>query len=169
VITHTKDIKTGKGEIPPPPPPVKEKLIKARPIEKGDVPPPPPPPKKGKGWIKVEKSGDVPPPPPPPIDKKEVWVKYDNPPKVVGGFGEVGKALEYPESARKAGIEGMVDVALQIDEKGKIVASKIAKSLDPDCDKAALEALKAVKWKPALKKGKPVKVWVTVPVKFALK
>lgn len=120
--------------------------------------------------VKITKTGkgEIP-PPPPPIDEKEAWVKYDNPPEVVGGFKEVAKVLQYPERARKAGTTGIVEVALQIDEKGKIVDSKIAKSLDPDCDKAALEALKSVKWKPALKKEKPVKVWVTVPVKFALK
>ena len=63
----------------------------------------------------------------------------------------------------------MLDGEMIVNENGKIVDSKIKKSLQPDCDKAALEALKAVKWKPALKKGKPVKVWITVPVKFALK
>ena len=120
--------------------------------------------------MKISETGeDTPPPPPPSIDKKEIWVDYDNPPEVVGGFKEVAKVLKYPESARKSGVTGFVDVTLQIDEDGKIVDSKIKKSLQPDCDKAALEALKAVKWKPALKKGKPVKVWITVPVKFALK
>ena len=162
-----KVTKTGKEAPPPPPPPAKEKLIKGDETEKGEVPPPPPPPKKSEGWVKTEKSGDL--PPPPPIDEKEAWVKYDIAPDVVFGFGEVAKALKYPESARKEGITGTVEVALQIDEEGKVVDSKIAKSLHPDCDKAALEALKSVKWKPALKKEKPVKVWVTVPVKFALK
>jgi TonB family protein len=134
-------------DAPPPPPPAKEKLVKVRETEKGEPPPPPPPPN----------------------NEKEVWVDYDNAPKVVGGFGEVVKVLKYPESARKSAVSGLVEWKLQIDEDGKIVESKIKKSLQPDCDKAALEALKSVKWKPALKDGKPVKVWVTVPVKFALK
>ena len=93
----------------------------------------------------TETSEDVPPPPPPPpIDKKEAWVDYDNPPEVVGGFGEVAKVLKYPESARKSGVTGFVNVTLQIDEKGKIVDSKIKKSLQSDCDKAALEALSSI-------------------------
>lgn len=122
--------------------------------------------------VKTEENekGEVPPPPPPPpIDDKAAKVEYDNPPEVVGGFEEAVKFLKYPETARKAGISGMVEVALQIDKKGKIVDSKIAKSLDPECDKAALEALKSVSWNPAIKNGKPVKVWVTVPVRFKLK
>ena len=135
-------------DAPPPPPPAKEKLVKVRETEKGEPPPPPPP---------------------PPNDEKEAWVDYDSAPEVVGGFGEVAKVLKYPESARKSGITGFVDVTLQIDEEGKVVDSKIKKSLQPDCDKAALEALKSVKWKPALKDGKPVKVWVTVPVMFKLR
>jgi TonB family protein len=134
-----------------------------------NAPPPPPPPKEKLVKPGEMKKGEVPPPPPPPIDEKEAWVAYNKAPEVVGGFGEIVKVLKYPEAARKAGITGLVAVAIQIDEKGKIVDSKIAKSLDPECDKAALEALKSVKWKPAMKDGKPVKVWVTVPVKFNLK
>jgi len=148
VYSNKKFSETGENAPPPPSPPAKEKLVKVRETEKGEPPPPPPP---------------------PPNDEKEAWVDYDSAPEVVGGFGEVAKVLKYPESARKSGITGFVDVTLQIDEEGKVVDSKIKKSLQPDCDKAALEALKSVKWKPALKDGKPVKVWVTGPVKFALK
>ncbi|MFQ5751058.1 MAG: energy transducer TonB [bacterium] len=37
------------------------------------------------------------------------------------------------------------------------------------CDEAAINALKSVKWQPAVKDGKPVEVWVAVPVVFKLK
>jgi len=145
-----KIFETGKDAPPPPPPPppLKEKSVKVRAADKGD---------------------DLPPPPPPPIDEKEAVVKYDNPPEVVGGFGEIKKVLKYPERARKAGVTGMVYVDVHIDERGKIVETKILQSLDADCDQAAVAAITSVSWKPALKDKKPVAVWITVPVKFALK
>ena len=46
---------------------------------------------------------------------------------------------------------------------------KIVESLHPDCDKAAIKALKSVKWKPAMKDNKPIAVWIAVPIKFKLR
>ena len=37
------------------------------------------------------------------------------------------------------------------------------------CNEAAVAAIKAVKWKPAKQRDKPVAVWVSIPVKFKLK
>lgn len=161
-ITETKK---GEPQPPPPPPPPQEKLVKVRETAKGELAPPPPPLKENRVTIGEKQQDEI----PPPINEKEAWVKYDNPPEVVGGFGEIKKALKYPESSRKAGVTGMVYVGIHIDEQGKILETKILESLDADCDQAAVDAIKSVSWKPALKDNKPVKVWITVPVKFALK
>jgi len=97
-------------------------------------------------------------------------VEYDEPPKPVGGFEAIVEHLEYPEMSRKKGIEGRVIVNARISETGDVVEAKIARSLDPEgCDKAAIRAIKAVKWEAALKQDKPVSVWITVPVQFTLK
>ena len=99
----------------------------------------------------------------------EEFVAYDTPPKPVGGFAAIQKNLRYPEIARKAGIEGTVMVKMLVDESGEVVVTEIAESLgDNGCDEAAVEALKSVKWKPAMQKDKPVKVWVSIPVNFRL-
>ncbi|MFQ5823312.1 MAG: TonB family protein [bacterium] len=95
---------------------------------------------------------------------------YDEPPQPVGGFGEIQKNLQYPEIARKAGIEGRVIVLALVSEEGKVIDTRISESLGQSgCDEAAVNALKSVKWKPAVHKGEPVKVWVAVPVLFKLK
>ena len=160
----TKISETGKEEPPPPPPPAKEKLIKGDETEKGEVPPPPP--QKMEGWVTivVDKTNDI----QPRLDKKETEAEHGNPPEVVGGLEEVAKVLQYPESARKAGITGTVQVGVQINEKGKVLEAVIIESLNADCDKAAIEALNSVKWKAGIKDGKPVKVWISIPVKFNL-
>ena len=117
---------------------------------------------------------ELPPPPPPPeeeIDESaQIFVAYDEPPEPIGGFAAIQEKLVYPEIARKAGVEGRVYVNVLIDEKGNVVATKILKSLGNNgCDEAAIAAIKAVKWKPAKQRDKPVKVWVGIPVVFKLK
>lgn len=113
-----------------------------------------------------------PPPPPPPTDEEAatIFVPYDEPPQPIGGFAAIQSNLKYPEIARKAGVEGRVMVHVQIDEKGNVVNTKILVSLGNNgCDEAAIDAIKSVKWKPAMQRDRPVKVWVAIPVVFKLK
>lgn len=99
-----------------------------------------------------------------------VFEAFDEAPRPVGGFADIQKNLIYPESARKAGIEGKVVVYAKIGADGALLDTFVGKSLiqDSSCEAAALEAIKKVKWQPAIKDGKPISVWVTVPVKFRL-
>lgn len=101
--------------------------------------------------------------------ERELFVAYDQPPQPVGGFAAVQKNLIYPTIARKAGIEGRVVVNVLVSERGEIDEVKILQSLgDNGCDKAAIAAVKSTKWQPALSNGKPVKVWVGIPIIFKL-
>ncbi len=113
-----------------------------------------------------------PPPPPPPVEDESasIFVPYDEAPFPIGGFAAIQKNLDYPEIARKAGVEGRVMVHVQIDESGNVVNTKILQSLGNNgCDEAAVAAIKSVKWKPAQQRDRPVKVWVAIPVVFRLK
>ena len=105
------------------------------------------------------------PPPPPPASNSE----YDEPPAPKWGFRAIQENLKYPEIARKAGIEGKVVLQLLISEEGKVLESKITESLgDNGCDKAAIEALRRIEWKPAIKDGKPIETRISIPVIFKL-
>ena len=97
-----------------------------------------------------------------------IRVDYDTPPGPVDGFAALQKELVYPESAKKNKIEGRVILQTVIDETGEILEVDVIKSLDPACDEAAAQAIRATEWKPALEEGKPVKVKVAVPVVFKL-
>ncbi len=91
------------------------------------------------------------------------FVDYDKPPEAVKQVG-----AKYPEKAKKEGLEGTVWVKVLIDENGKATKSEILKT---DREVFNHEAQAAVmKWvfKPALKQGKPVPVWVTIPFRFKL-
>lgn len=168
--TETPDIKIEVADIPPteqvkrPPPPPKPSI--PIPTESEDVP----------EDLTIESTeldlSDIPPPPPPPADDEGtvIFVPYDEPPHPIGGFAAIQRALKYPEIARKAGIEGKVIVQVLVSEKGQVVRTKIMKSLGHSgCDEAAVNAIKSVRWKPALQRDKPVKVWVAIPVIFRLK
>lgn len=107
---------------------------------------------------------DVAPPPPPPPMADE-FVAYDTPPKLI----KLVKP-KYPDIARKAGIEGMVILKILVDVDGKVIDAKVLKSLgNVGCDESAIEAAKKCLFEPALQRDKPVRVWVSYPVRFVLK
>jgi len=116
---------------------------------------------------------ELPPPPPPPAAEDEAasfFVPYDDPPDPIGGFAAIQSKLVYPEIARKAGIEGTVTVQAKISERGEVIDTRILVPLgNSGCNEAAVKAIKAVKWKPAKQRDKPVAVWVSIPVRFKLK
>jgi len=109
----------------------------------------------------------------PASDKKEnakdVFVPFDFPPTPVGGFEAIKKKLRYPEIARKAGIEGKVMLQFLILESAEIGPYKVLESPLEILTKAAYEAVKQVKWKPATRDGRPCTVWVSIPITFRLK
>jgi protein TonB len=75
---------------------------------------------------------------------------------------------DYPEAMKRQGVSGVVAVSIVIDEKGVVVSSSVAKSSQPEFEAPALEAIKKWKFKPAQKDGAPVKMKVTIPIRFNL-
>jgi len=95
---------------------------------------------------------------------------YDTPPQPVGGFAAIAKNLVYPQYARKQEIEGTVYVKVLVNENGEIEETEIVKSGgSDDLDEAAIAAIKSVAWKPAYRNAEPIKVWVSIPVRFKIK
>lgn len=87
----------------------------------------------------------------------------------VGAF--LAKEVEYPKSAAEAGIEGKILVKFLIDQKGVIKEAQVAneEEYDKRLGDAALAAVsKMPDWQPAVKDGKAVAVWYTVPIKFEM-
>jgi TonB family protein len=74
----------------------------------------------------------------------------------------------YPDAARKDGLEGTVWVKLWVDANGTTRKASILKSDAEIFNQPTIDA--AMKWKftPAVMKGKPVAVWVSVPFKFKM-
>ncbi|UCD17557.1 MAG: TonB family protein [Candidatus Zixiibacteriota bacterium] len=76
---------------------------------------------------------------------------------------------EYPSDARDSGIEGSVRIKVLVDNDGSVVKVLVGESSgETALDRSALEAVENFRFKPALQGGKPVMVWVEIPVEFVL-
>jgi TonB family protein len=73
----------------------------------------------------------------------------------------------YPDSARDAGVDGIVVVQALVCACGEVSETRVIKSI-PMLDKAATDAVRKWIFKPATSAGEPVAVWVGVPCKFSL-
>jgi TonB family protein len=74
----------------------------------------------------------------------------------------------YTEQARKKGISGLVVIRCIFRASGEITDIFVASGLGQGLTKQAVEAVKKIKFAPALKDGHPVSVWVEVQYKFSL-
>jgi len=102
-------------------------------------------------------------PPPPPTETPD-FVPWDVKPEPV----YITKP-KYPEIGRKAGIEGVVHLRLLLDTTGYVIDVKVAKSLNPAFDEAAVKAARTWRFTPAKQRDRPVKIWLAYPVRFKLK
>ncbi len=77
--------------------------------------------------------------------------------------------LEYPEIAKRQGVEGTVILTYTITKKGEITDIKVAQSVNKELDKEAIRLVsKMPKWSPAVKDGKARDIKYQLPVKFEL-
>ena len=75
----------------------------------------------------------------------------------------------YPESARRAGVQGVTTLRVRVLENGKVGEVVVDQSAGfRDLDVAAMEAVKKWLFEPARRGKDPVSVWVMLPVKFEL-
>ena len=102
-----------------------------------------------------------------------VFVKVDVAPSFIGGQEALVKYISgnihYPDEAKKQGIQGTVFVSFQINEKGKVTNGKVLRGIGSGCDEEALRVIMSMPdWDPGKNGEKPVKVNITLPIKFAL-
>jgi len=74
----------------------------------------------------------------------------------------------YPEMARKQKRSGVVLLEVIVEHDGRVGSVWVARPADPDLDAAAAEAVRQWRYEPAVKDGKPVRVFLTVTVSFNL-
>lgn len=77
--------------------------------------------------------------------------------------------LKYPESAKEAGLAGVVISTFIVEKDGSVSTIEIVRSLDPACDAEVVRLLQqSPPWIPAKRAGQIVRMQMALPVKFAL-
>jgi protein TonB len=158
-----------------------------------EVPPPPPkPPKKQKAKKKKVRKSRTPPPPAPIVGADLGGLAFGLD-ALVGGLGDGSDTLlgdvedvvmtedsvdeaprpisrtppKYPERARKKGISGRVELSLLISAAGSVQDARVLSASPAGVfEEAALAAVRAWRFQPAMYEGRPVAIRVTLPLSF---
>lgn len=135
-----------------------------------------------------------PPPPPPPADEPEIveiFKVVEEMPRFPGCEDLTTQAekktcsdqkllafiyenISYPSIARENGVEGTVVVRFVVNEKGEIAQAEAVRDIGAGCGDEALRVINLMnnmpaRWVPGRQRGRAVKVYYTLPVKFILK
>lgn len=109
--------------------------------------------------------------PPPPKSEEiedEYFVAVEDMPEPVGGLEAIQRSVDYPEIARRAGVQGRVFVLAYVNEKGEVTKTEVQRGIGGGCDEEAAAAVLKAKFVPGRQRGKPVKVRVSIPIRFQL-
>jgi protein TonB len=168
-VVEMEEVQQTKQEVKPPPPPkppVPVEVPNDEIIEDDNV--------DFDASLDLNESLDTQGPPPPPEkkeeeDEQEVFVVVEDQPQLQGGMAALQKEVNYPEFAKKAGIEGRVFVQFVVDENGNVQDPKVTRGVHKLLNEEAVRAVKQMKFKPGKQRGKAVKVQMSLPVTFRLK
>lgn len=84
-------------------------------------------------------------------------------------ISELQKRIVYPDIARRAGIEGTVNIRVLVDKKGN-PKKYIIESTDSDLlNKAAADAVMSSRFTPAIQGNTPLDCWISIPINFRMK
>ena len=124
-------------------------------------------------FLDLEAPAAATPPPPPPKkeeakeEEPEIFVIVEQMPTLIGGLASIHSEIKYPEIAKKAGVSGTVFVQFVVDVDGSVVVEKDAEG--KIINSPAVRAIRQVKFKPGMQRGKAVKVRFSIPITFKLK
>lgn len=110
--------------------------------------------------------------PPPPEEKEEeeedFFMAVQQMPKIKGGQQWLYDNVNYPDRAKKSGIEGRVTLQFIVTENGEVEDPKVIRGIGGGCDQAALDVIKKAEFSPGRQRGKPVRVKMTQSITFRL-
>ncbi len=72
----------------------------------------------------------------------------------------------FPSPGRPTSLDGLIVVKLRVERDGSVGEAAIAESI-PVMDEPALRAVRQWRFRPALRRGKPIPLWVYVPVRVS--
>lgn len=100
-------------------------------------------------------------------EEDEIFVVVEEQPDC-GGVEALQDEVEYPEFAKKSGIEGRVFVQFVVNENGEVVNPQVTRGVHKLLDEEALRAVQKLECTPGQQRGNNVKVQMSLPVTFRL-
>jgi len=78
--------------------------------------------------------------------------------------------IKYPDSAKVAGISGVVYVSFVVNSRGAVTDVKVIRGIGGGCDEEAYRVVSAMpNWNPGKHRGKPVSVQYNIPIRFVVR
>ena len=107
------------------------------------------------------------------LQRDTIYDTYDKMAEPRNGYqdftNDLLKILKYPGFARLMGKQGLVYVEFIVDKKGKLTDFRPLTNEQFNLEKKAVDKLSRMPdWKPAIFRGKPVKMKFTIPIRFRL-
>ncbi|MBL6962221.1 MAG: energy transducer TonB [Bacteroidetes bacterium] len=107
------------------------------------------------------------------VIEEQIFFMSEDPPEFPGGDNARNKylrqSIRYPDIERDNGIQGQVVVNFVVEKDGSINNVKILKGITPNINEEALRVVKEMpNWMPGKQRGKPVRVYVNLPIRFTL-
>lgn len=110
---------------------------------------------------------EMPPPPEDDDDGEDFFRVVENSPELIGGIAKLQSCVEYPDRARRAGIEGRVTIQFIVNEKGEVENPKVLRGVEA-LNEEAIRCVKQMSFKPGRQRGQAVRVQYALPVRFRL-
>ncbi|NGP77395.1 energy transducer TonB [Balneolaceae bacterium YR4-1] len=122
----------------------------------------------------IDEELKLPPPPEQEAEKgqeeeEDFFVVVEQMPELIGGIQSLQQMIDYPDKAKKAGIQGKVIIQFIVNEKGEVEDPQVIRGIGGGCDEEALRVVKQAHFKPGKQRGRPVRVQYSLPIYFKLK
>jgi len=84
-------------------------------------------------------------------------------------YAYVGENLKYPPQAIRMGTTGNVFLKFVVEKDGRLTDIQVLKGIGGGCDEEAKRVLEsAPAWNPGKQRGRPVRVYMVIPIRFVL-
>lgn len=81
----------------------------------------------------------------------------------------VADNLKYPQQAVRMGVAGNVFLKFVVEKDGRLTDVQVLKGIGSGCDEEAVRVLEsAPAWNPGKQRGRPVRVYMVIPIRFVL-
>ena len=100
------------------------------------------------------------------VEDFTAYTILDQRPELIGRLRTLWREVQYPESARRAGIEGRVIVQFAVDVEGYARDARIREGIGGGCDEEAIRVItEHARFRPAISEGSAIRWTMSLPIR----